>query len=89
MARGWESKSVEHQQADMADAGKSAGPRLTPAQQRRNRLRQGLVLARKRLTGQLQSASRPEHRKMLAQSLAEVDKQLSSFAMLTQPPAPK
>lgn len=85
MARGWESKSIEQQQAEMVDQSKSAGPRLSPAQQKLHRQREGLLLARKRLADQLQSTSRPEHRRMLEQSLAEIDKQLSAFEKLTKP----
>jgi len=85
MARGWESKSVEQQQADLVDPTKAAGPRLSPAQQKRNRQREGLLLARKRLADQLQAASRAPHRQMLARALAEIDKQLSSFEKLAEP----
>ncbi|MGA2003069.1 MAG: hypothetical protein ABSG70_06800 [Terriglobales bacterium] len=89
MARGWESKSIEQQQADLMDGSRSQGPRLSPVQQKENRLRQGLVLTRKRLLDQLQSAARPAHRQMLEQSLAEIDKQLSSFEPVAKPPAQK
>lgn len=82
MARGWESKSVEGQQADMAAPSKSAGPRLSPARQKLNRQREGLLLARKRLADQMESSIRPAHRQMLARALAEIDKQLSSFEKL-------
>jgi hypothetical protein len=82
MARGWESKSVEQQQADMANPGKSTGPRLSPAQQKLNRQREGLLLARKRLADQIQAATLLPHRQMLERALAEIDKQLSSFEKL-------
>ena len=84
MARGWESKSVGQQQAEMADRAKSAGRRLSPAQQKRNRQRDGLLLARKRLADRLQAATRCEHRQMLERSIAEIDKQLYSFEKLTE-----
>ena len=89
MARGWESKSVEQQQADMVSPSKSSGPRLSPAEKELNRKREGLLLSRKRLSQQLQDSSRPQHRQMLEQAIAEIDKQLSSFDKLTAPPAPK
>jgi hypothetical protein len=79
MARGWESKSVEQQQAEMADSRKPARPPLSPEQQERDRKRQGLALSRKRLTQQMEGATNPRHRQMLAQSIAEVDRQLSLF----------
>ena len=84
MARGWESKSVEQQQADMADGGKSAGPRLSPAQQKLNHEREGLLLIRKRLADQMQVATHPQHHQMLERALAEIDKQLSSFEKLAE-----
>lgn len=79
MARGWESKSVEQQQAEMAEPRKAAPSPLSPQQQERERKREGLVLSRKRLMQQLQSANHPRHRHMLQQALAELDRQLSAF----------
>jgi hypothetical protein len=85
MARGWESKSIEQQQAERAEASKSAGPRLSQAQQKLNRHREGLLLARKRLADQLQAASHAQHRQMLDRAITEIDQQLSSFEKLTGP----
>lgn len=84
MARGWESKSVEQQQDEMVNPSKSSGPRLSPTQKENNRKRDGLLLSRKRLTQQLEASSRPQHRQMLERSIAEIDKQLSSFDSLTE-----
>ena len=89
MARGWESKSIEQQQADALEERGALRPRLSAAEQKRNRQRDSLLLARKRLADELNSATHPERRQMLEQSLAELDKQLSSFDSLTNPPAPK
>lgn len=89
MARGWESKSVEQQQAEMGDRGNSPRPRLSAIDQENNRKREGLLLSRKRLVQQLQSSSRPRHHQMLKQAIAEIDKQLSSFDQLDSPPTPK
>jgi hypothetical protein len=88
MARGWESKSVEQQQEEMAEQRKSVrersaraliSPTPPPKEQQRNRKREGLLLSRERLRQQLQAASHPRHRQMLEQAIAEVDRQLSSF----------
>jgi hypothetical protein len=79
MARGWESKSVEQQQEERASATNENRPRLTPQQQEVNRRREGLLLSRKRLLGQLEIATHPAHRRMLEQSLDEIDCQLASF----------
>lgn len=89
MARGWESKSVEQQQADMVGASKSAGPRLSPAEKELNRKREGLLLSRKRLSQQLQTSTHSQHRQMLEQSIAEIDKQLSSFEKVSDAPTQK
>ncbi|MGA7290015.1 MAG: hypothetical protein WBX02_18060, partial [Terriglobales bacterium] len=77
--RGWESKSVEQQQEEMAERRKTPQAPLPAGQQERNRKRYGLRLSRERLTQQLQSAANPRHRQMLQQALAELDRQLSSF----------
>lgn len=79
MARGWESKSIEQQQEEMAEQRKPVQAPISPDQQQRNRKRQGLLLSRRRLTQQLQTADNPRHRQMLAQAIAELDRQLSSF----------
>jgi hypothetical protein len=79
MARGWESKSVEQQQEEMAERRKAAGPVVSPEQRERERKRQGLLLSRQRLRQQLEVAQNPRHQQMLRQALAELEKQLSSF----------
>ncbi len=84
MARGWESKSVEQQQEEVSEQRKSAREMtgrapISPDEQQRNRKRDGLLLSRQRLAQQLQAACNPRHRQMLEQSIAELDKQLSSF----------
>jgi hypothetical protein len=79
MARGWESKSVEQQQDEKIAEATSTRPRLTAAQQESNRRRDGLLLSRKRLVGQLETTRHPAHRKMLEESIAELDRQLASF----------
>ncbi len=76
MARGWESKSVEQQQAEMAESRKPVRPPLSSEEQERDRKRQGLLLSRKRLMQQLEAATNSRHRQMLAQAIAEVDRQL-------------
>ena len=83
MARGWESKSVEQQQEEMSAQRKTARAPLSPAEQQRNRKREGLLLSRERLTQQLQAATNPRHRQMLEQAIAELDSQLSSFKEVT------
>jgi hypothetical protein len=79
MARGWESKSVEQQQAEMSEQRRTIRTPISPGEQQRNRKRESLLLSRKRLTQQLQAAGNPRHRQMLEQAVAELDRQLSSF----------
>lgn len=79
MARGWESKSIEAQQADAAE--KSAKPKvkLTPEAAARARDREGLRLARQRIVHELESAQNPRHRKLLENTLSDLDLKLSRF----------
>ena len=79
MARGWESKSVEQQQEEMSEQRKAARAPISFDEQQRNRKRESLLLSRKRLTQQLQTAGNPRHRQMLEQAIAELDRQLSSL----------
>lgn len=60
----------------MAEQRKPAWPPLSQDEQERDRKRQGLVLSRKRLAQQLEAATHPRHRQMLARAIAEVDRQL-------------
>jgi hypothetical protein len=77
VARGWESKSVEEQQAEAASTPARQKPPLTPEQSAQQRERQGLVLSRKRVLQQLEAAQNPRHRKMLQDALADLDAQLT------------
>ncbi len=89
MARGWESKSIEQQQEEMADRRNAFHSSASPAEQLLARKRDGLLLSHKRLTQQLQAASNPRHRQILQQALAEVDTQLSSFEQFPESKPPK
>jgi len=77
MARGWESKGIEEQQAEAAANRSSTkrpiAPRLTPQQQHQ----QGIALSRKRILEQLETARHPAHRQMLERALADLDAELS------------
>lgn len=76
MARGWESKSIESQQADKFQNSDTPRKHLTPEQVSQRRQLEGLRLSRARVTKQLESASDPRHRQMLEQALAELDRQI-------------
>lgn len=79
MARGWESKSVEQQQEEMAERRKGPGKVVSPQQRERDRKRDGLMLSRQRLIQQLEVAKNPRHQQMLRQAIAALENQLSSF----------
>jgi hypothetical protein len=86
MARGWESKSVEQQQAELAERRQSASPPLSPDRQKLNRQREGLILSRTRLARQIEASTHAQHRCMLEQALAEIDRQLGCLEHGTEPP---
>jgi hypothetical protein len=79
MARGWESKSVEDQQAEVVSPVDKSRPHLTPDQLSKRREQDGLVLTRKRILQQLETAQHPQHRKMLENALADVDSKLAKL----------
>ena len=77
VARGWESKSVEEQQAEAGPTSSPAKPHLTPAQIASQRQRHGLTLSRQHVLQQLEAAQDPRHREILRKSLADLDGQLA------------
>ena len=78
VARGWESKSVELQQDDARSAGAPKN-RLTRKQREAESRREGLMLSRRRILGQIQSSQNPRYRKTLEQALASLDQQLAQI----------
>ncbi len=76
MARGWESKSVEEQQA-AASTQVESKQRLTPEQAARKKAREVIELSRRRVLQQLQSVQHPRHRQMLESALSDLDKRLA------------
>lgn len=76
MARGWESKSVEEQQA-AASTQVESKQRLTPEQAARKKAREAIELSRRRVLQQLQSVQNPRHRQMLESALSDLDKRLA------------
>lgn len=77
MARGWESKSVEEQQAQAAIDRVSPKAALTPAERAAQREREGLLLSRQRVLQQIAAAQNHIHRSMLERALAELDARLA------------
>jgi len=76
MARGWESKAVEAQQAEASEKTSTSRPKMTPQQATRKRHIDGLILSRQRVRQQLAEVRDPRHRDMLEGALAELDRRL-------------
>jgi len=79
MARGWESKSVEDQQAEAAADRARPKIQLTAQQIERNRNIQSLELSHHRVQQQLLTASNPRHHEMLQNALSDLDKKLADL----------
>jgi hypothetical protein len=79
MARGWESKSVEAQQAEASQGERPSRRRLSGQEAELVRKRESLILQRKLLLRQLEQASNDRHRMSLQAGLAHVDEQLEKL----------
>lgn len=78
MARGWESKSVEAQQADREQTGPAAEA-VTPQEAARLAQRRALELTRARTVADLAVARSAAHRSMLEAALRALDEQLTAL----------
>jgi len=79
MARGWESKSVEAQQAEATYKSESPRQKMTAEAAARFREREGIRLARQRVLQQIDRSQNPRHRKLLQDELDDLDRKLSQF----------
>jgi len=79
MARGWESKSVEAQQADHEREGPVSAP-VSPAEAARLARCCTLEMARARAMQDLALARVPAHRTMLEAAISAIDAQLAALA---------
>lgn len=77
MARGWESKSVEAQQAEASEKSAKPRPAMSADEAARWREKESLRLSRQRVLQQLEASTNPRHRKLLQDSLADLDEKLS------------
>jgi hypothetical protein len=80
MSRGWESKSVEEQQAEATRPKNEARPRLTPGQAAQKREADSLLLSRNGVLQHLQSTRNHRHKQMLEAALADLDAKLAQFS---------
>ena len=84
MARGWESKSVEAQ-IDMAESRRTPVRRKAPSSPETLeviRKKETILLSRTRVVRELGAAQNPRYRAVLTKALAELDAQLSTFAVV-------
>jgi hypothetical protein len=77
MARGFESKDVEFQQAE-AERIKTLGPPLSAEERDRKSKRQSIALALARARADLAAARTPAHKKMLTEAITALEQQLAS-----------
>jgi hypothetical protein len=76
MARGWESKSVEAQQAEAGETKTRPKPPMTAEAAARWREKESLRLARSRVLQQMAGTPNPRYLALLNQTLAELDNKL-------------
>jgi hypothetical protein len=76
MARGFESKDVEFQQAEK-ERGRQLGRALTPEERDAQARRQTIALALARANADVAAARTPAHKKMLADAIAALEQQLA------------
>jgi hypothetical protein len=78
MARGFESKDVEYQQAE-AQRARKAGPSLTPGERASQDRRRTIELALSRARADLESARSAAHRQMLTAAIDALEQQLAQI----------
>jgi hypothetical protein len=78
MARGWESKAIESQQADR-EATRRAGAALSPEALARRQRAESVALALADTTAQLQAACRPAQRDALRQRVTALEALLAEL----------
>lgn len=77
MARGFESKDVEFQQAE-AERGKPLGRALTTTERDAQATRRTIELSLARAKADLAAARTPAHKRMLGDAIAALEQQLAS-----------
>jgi hypothetical protein len=82
MARGFESKDVEFQQAE-AERAKTLRHSLTPEERETQGKRRTIELALARTHADLAAARAAPHRKMLAAAIAELEQRLARLIPVT------
>jgi hypothetical protein len=79
MARGFESKDVEFQQAE-AERPRSVSPAMTADERDRAARRRTIELSLARARNELAAAARFAHRRMLERAVVDLERQLASVS---------
>jgi hypothetical protein len=80
VARGWESKSVEAQQAEASQASsEKRSKKMSAGDAARLREKESLRLSRQRVLQQIQVSQNPRHRVALEQALSDLDAKLKAI----------
>jgi hypothetical protein len=79
MARGFESKDIEYQQAE-AERGAAVKEEKTPAEREVDSRRRTIQLSLARARADLEAARTDAHRRMLAAAIATLEQQLAAQA---------
>lgn len=77
VARGWESKSVEAQQAEAGEKSAEYRPRMSPEEATHWREKENLRLCRQRVLQQMEASQNQRHLQLLQDALADLDEKLS------------
>jgi hypothetical protein len=80
MARGWESKSIEAQiESQQNSPAAPRGGQMTPEQMEAQRQLQVLLLARKKILGDLEGSKNARHQEQLRRALADIEARLAAL----------
>jgi len=79
VARGWESKAVEDQIAASEERRSAPKSVPTPEERERESRKQGLLLSRAKIAGDLDRARDQRHRATLQQALDYIDSQIETL----------
>jgi hypothetical protein len=79
MARGWESKSIEEQQAEALANKSLPKSHRSSAEVARMQELDGLQLSRKRVLTQLQTVTDHRHQAILREALADLDRKIQAL----------
>ncbi len=79
VARGWESKQVEDQQAEAGRQSQKSGRPMSPSEAAGVRAKESLRLSRQRVLQQMEASTNPRHRELLELELKALDQKLRNL----------